>query len=223
MTENTTQTSRLHMVKSQIATNKVGDQYVLAALEVIPREEFVPEKYRGVAYLDDDLPIGEGRILMEPMIFARLLQLADISKDEKVLVIGAATGYPVAVISQLAGEVVGLEDNINFISAAQASLKKLQIANASFVKAELTEGAERQKPFDVIFINGAVEEVPKNITSQLKEGGRVITVKADEEALNGPYYAVSMHRHGELVTEQKWFQAFTRKLPGFQVKRGFEF
>ena len=94
--------ARQHMIDNQIYTNKVEN-------------EFMPLPLQGVAYIDGDLPLGENRILMEPMVFARLLEFADIKKHEKILVIGCGTGYPVAVISGLAEQVIGLENNINFI------------------------------------------------------------------------------------------------------------
>ena len=216
-------TARHNMLDSQIYTNKVEDQRVLAAIDIVPREEFVPQHLRGVAYIDQDLDIGDDRFLMEPMIFARLLQLADIQKTEKVLVVGSATGYTVAVIAALAKQVIGLENNINLISSAQSSMKKLGLGNASFVKAELTKGADRHKPFDVIFINGAVEDVPALVIAQLKDGGRIVTVKADKDLPNGPHHAVLIHKHGKVVSEQKQFQAFTTRLNEFNIKHGFEF
>lgn len=215
--------ARKHMVDSQIYTNKVEDEKVLAAIRAIPREEFVPEKYRGVAYVDEDLVIGEGRFLMEPMIFARLLQTAEIKKTDKVLVIGAGTGYAVAVIAAIANEVVGVEDDINFISAAQENLKKLEINNATFVKDEITKGADRQKPYDLIFVNGAVEELPKALFSQLKDNGKVVAIKAEMDKPHGPYFAVLMHKSGDVISETREFQAFTLKLAEFNKKRGFDF
>jgi len=220
MTEN--KKARQSMIDSQIYTNKVENEFVLAVLESVPREEFVPEKLRGVAYIDEDLSLGEGRFLMEPMIFARLLQLADIKKAEKVLVVASSTGYAVAVIAALAGQVVGLENNINFISTAQAVLKKLGITNAAFVKAELDKGAERHKPFDVIFINGAVETIPPKLFSQLNENGRIVAIKADDSS-HGPYHATLIHKHGSVISESREFQAFTPKLAELNRKPGFQF
>lgn len=214
--------ARKQMIDSQIYTNKVEDEFVLAALETVPREEFVPEKLRGVAYIDEDLNLGEGRFLIEPMVFARMLQLANFKKDEKVLVVASASGYPVAVIAALAGQVVGLENNINFISSAQSSLKKLGIDNVSFVKAELDKGAERHKPFDAIFINGALENIPAKLYSQLNEGGRLIAVKA-EPGHYGPHYVTMYHKNAGVVSEIKAFQAFVPKLTEFNSKPGFKF
>lgn len=216
------QSSRQNMVNSQIYTNKVENEYVLTALQLIPREEFVPEKLRGVAYIDDNLPLGEGRFIMEPMIFARLLQIADIRKHEKVLVLPCATGYPVAVISELAKEVVGLDDNINFLTLAQNSMKKLGLTNTSFIKGELESGAERLKPFDVIFINGEVEEIPKTIFSQLNENGRVVAVRSDVGS-TAPGYAILAHKTGGFISETKSFQAFVPKLKEFDKPQSFQF
>jgi len=215
--------ARENMLNSQIYTNKVDDEFVLAAIEAVPRENFVPENLRGVAYVDKDLPLGDGRILMEPMVFARLLQLAEIKETEKVLVVASATGYAVAVIAGMAAEVVGCENNLNFITAAQGNLKNLGIANAAFVKAELPLGAERHKPFDVIFINGAVEEIPLKILAQLSENGRLVTVKASLEQPHGPHYGSLVHYRNKVVSLTKEFQAFTAKLPEFNARRGFEF
>ena len=215
--------ARQHMLKNQIYTNKVQDELVLAALEAIPREEFVPENLRGVAYIDEDLRLGAGRFLMEPAVFARLLQLAEIKKSEKVLVVPAATGYAVAVIAQLALEVVGLENNINLITAAQGNLNKLNIKNAAFVKAELAKGAERQKPFDLIFINGAVEIIPKTLISQLRENGRIVAIKAMPGQASGPFFGIVIHKHGNVLSEAKDFQAFTPLVHEFKQPKGFKF
>ncbi len=214
---------RKHMINSQIYTNKVENEFVLAALAAVPREDFVPEKLRGVAYVDEDLDLGEGRFLMEPMIFARLLQLAEIKDSEKVLVVGSSTGYTVAVIAALCKQVIGLENNINFISMAQNSLKKLGVANSAFVKAELDKGAERHKMFDLIFINGAVENVPAKLYAQLNDGGRIVAVKAGEHNAPGPYEAVLYHKNGDMISETHGFQAFVPKLKEFDSKPEFRF
>ena len=214
--------ARKNMVDCQIHTNKVNDIRVLSALEIVPRENFVPEKYKSVACVDSDLPIGEGRFIMEPMIFARLLEVANFTKEEKVLVVACGTGYSVAVIAQLAGEVVGLENHINCISAAQNNLKNIGIENASFVKAELNEGAARKKPFDAIFIDGSADFIPETLLAQLNDGGRVITVLADEDN-SGPAFATIIKKNGKVTSKARLFQANIKKLPEFVKGQGFDF
>src|ERR1700704_1629222 len=119
--------ARLNMVESQLRPNKVTDLRVLGAFLELPRELFVPDRLRGVAYVDEDIPLGGGRYLMEPMVMARLVQLAAIKTADSVLEIGTGTGYGAAVMAQLADAVVALESDPKLAQAAEANLRQLNI------------------------------------------------------------------------------------------------
>src|SRR5260370_11450328 len=103
--------ARLNMVESQIRPNKVTDPAVIEAMLAVPRERFVPEALRGVAYVDEDIPLGGGRYLMEPMVLGRLLQSAAIARTDAVLDVGCGSGYASAVMARLARNVIALEED----------------------------------------------------------------------------------------------------------------
>ena len=158
--------ARLAMIQSQVLPNKVTDERVTEAMNAVPRENFVPKPLRGVAYVDEDLSVGDGRYLMEPMVFARLLQSAIIKPSDVVLDVGCATGYSTAVLAQLAATVVALEENEELAERATEQLTALEVANAAVITAPLKAGYADQQPYDVIILNGSVADVPAALTSQ---------------------------------------------------------
>lgn len=168
--------ARRNMVDGQLRTNRVNDPRLLAAFETLPRERFVPEAARGFAYVDEDLPIGPGRWIMEPMVLGRLVQEAEIGESDSVLVIAAGTGYAAAVVASLAADVVALEEDAALAEQARVLLQDLEIDNVSVVTGSLREGYPEQAPYDVIFVEGAMEEVPAVYGDQLVEGGRLVCV-----------------------------------------------
>ena len=103
--------ARRNMVERQVRTNKVTDEAVLEALAQLPRERFVPESLSAVAYIDEDVPLGNGRYLMEPMVFARLVQAAQLQPGDRVLDLGCGCGYSTAILSRLANQVIALESD----------------------------------------------------------------------------------------------------------------
>src|SRR5689334_6960918 len=120
-------TQRQHMILGQLMTNEVLDPAILDAMREVPREPFLPEKLRGAAYVDEDMEIAPGRYMMAPLTFARLLDMAKVTRRCRALVVGTLTGYPAAVIARLAGKVTATENEAGFISAAQAQIQRLGI------------------------------------------------------------------------------------------------
>src|SRR6185369_14228497 len=169
---------RLNMVESQLRTNKVTDLRVLGAFLELPRELFVPDRLRGVAYVDEDVPLAGGRYLMEPMVMARLVQLAAIKPTDSVLEIGTGTGYGAAVLSQLADTVVGVESDPALAQTAEITLRQLNVRNVSIVTGPFAEGSAKMAPYDVIVFSGAAERVPPRVLEQLAEGGRLVAALA---------------------------------------------
>jgi len=212
--------ARTKMVDNQLRTNKVTDLRLLEAFETIPRELFVPEDKRGIAYVDEDIEIAEGRYLMEPMVLARLLQAAAIEPGDVVLDIGCGTGYASAILARLAATVVALEDNESLASHATRTLSDLGLDNVVVIEDPLTGGYAKQAPYNVILIGGAVAEVPAAINRQLGEGGRMVTVIRDGAGLG---QARLMQRAGEVVSQRFLFDAGTPYLPGFTPEPGFVF
>jgi protein-L-isoaspartate(D-aspartate) O-methyltransferase len=210
--------ARAHMIESQLRPNKVVDARVLAAFAGIQRELFVPEHFQAVAYIDEDLPLGNGRYLKESMVVARLLQAAAVKRTDTALIIGAGTGYEAALVAALARNVVALEEDPELARGARAALVEHSVASVSIVEGPLTLGYRPRAPYDVILFCGGVAEVPSEIDSQLAEGGRLLAVV---NPANGVGRATLRTRTGGVVARRVLFDAATPLLPGFLPKRAF--
>lgn len=218
-------TARRNMVDNQIRPNRVTSPALLQALLEVPRELFVPEQARGVAYVDEDIPLqsgqGEGaRWLMEPMVFARLLQAAEIDKSEVVLDIGCGTGYGTAVLSRLAATVVGVENDPRLAEVAAANLEKLRVDNVALIAGELEKGCPAQAPYGVIVFEGAIHRISDEIGAQLVEGGRLVAVLRDGPGMGKAVLAL---RRGGTLSHRILFDAGTPYLPGFTPEPSFVF
>jgi len=167
---------RFNMVETQVRTNDVTDPRIHAAMRMAARELFVPPDKRSIAYADLAPEIAPGRFLPDPRTFAKLLQLADVRATDSVLDVACATGYSTVVIAKLAKLVIGLEQDASMARTADEAIRSSAASNASIVRGQLTEGFRPAAPFDVIFINGAVEAVPDSLLTQLGEGGRLVAV-----------------------------------------------
>ena len=211
---------RSAMVDCQLRTNKVTDERVIAAFSDVPRELFLPEERRSIAYVDEDLALGGDRHLMEPMVLARLIQAAAIQPGDIVLDIGCATGYASAIMARLADTVVALEEDPGLAEQAGATLSKLGVDNAVVVEGSLVAGYPKQAPYNAILIAGSVDQVPRAICDQLGEGGRLVTVLK-----NGPSIGVAklLQRGGSTTSSRPLFDAATPFMPGFVAEPGFVF
>ncbi len=217
--------ARHNMVESQIRTNKVTDEMLLAALADVPRERFVAKAQKGIAYVDEDIPIDGGRYLMEPMVLARLLQEAFVTKDDIVLDVGAATGYNTAVLARLAGTAVALDSDPGLVKHATDAFADLHVDNAVAVEGALAEGYARQGPYNVILVSGMVPEVPQALFDQLAEGGRLVSVVAGDRgpAGQGMSRAMIYKKAGGVVSGRVLFDAAVPMLPGFEQEAAFVF
>ncbi|MDR3494776.1 MAG: protein-L-isoaspartate O-methyltransferase [Ancalomicrobiaceae bacterium] len=215
-------TARRTMVDNQLRTTDVTDPRLLAAFGSLPREAFVPEAAKSFAYIDQAHRLSAtppaGRWLMAPSPAAKLIQLADIAASDKVLVVGAGTGYSVAVIAHLAASVVGLEEEPALAEAASGAIASLSLANASIVVGPLAAGLAAAAPFDVIVIEGAIEVLPETFAGQLAEGGRLVTIGGTGPAMQAKAYV----KAGGL-TGRNAFSASAKVLPGFVKAREFVF
>jgi protein-L-isoaspartate(D-aspartate) O-methyltransferase len=213
--------ARENMVESQLRPNKVTDGALLEAVRKIPREQFVPRHLQSVAYVDEDVPLGNGRYLREPVIVARLIQEAGVLKDDIVLDIGCNTGYSTAVLGHLAGTVVALEAEDQLADEAEKLLHDLDICNVVVVRQkDLREGYAQQGPYDVIFINGSVPAVPARIKAQLADGGRLVTVISESGHMG---VATLITRNGDSFSSRALFDAATPTLKGFEAAKTFVF
>lgn len=208
---------RANMVAGQLRTNRVADERLVAALRAIPRETFVPEPRRAFAYIDEDLPLGGGRFLMEPMVFGRLLDEAEVQPQDKVLIVGAGTGYSAAILARVAGRVVALEQDAALAATARQQLAALD--NVKLVEGDLAQGAAAEGPYDLIVIEGAVDFIPDALVEQLSDNGRLVTVINDHGVGRG----VVGRRSGTGFGVMPFMDAQVQPLPGFSRPASFTF
>lgn len=217
--------ARVKMVDNQIRTTDVTSHAVLSAFLTVAREDFVPSDSRPLAYIDDDMQIADAadgqppRYLMEPSPLAKLLQLADVRKSDVVLEIGCGTGYVSALLSLLADSVVALESDEALAQTAVDTLSRLGYDNVAVVTGALESGYKPEAPYDVIFVSGAVEELPHGLFEQLRDGGRLVVVEGEGNAAMAKLYV----REGAATSPRRGFNTSVKPLPGFEKATVFEF
>lgn len=210
-------TARRHMVDGQVRTADVTDSRVISAMMEVPRERFVPAASAPLAYLDQDLAVGNGRRLLKPMVLAKLIHAADIAGTDRVLDVGCATGYAAAVLASVAGQVVALEEDATLAKAAGTALAGS--ANVSVTTGPLAAGWAQGGPYDVILLEGATEVEPHAFCAQLNEGGRLVCVLGRAPNAKAMVY----RRSGNELGGRAIFDAAAATLPGFAKKAEFAF
>ncbi len=213
--------ARRNMVDGQLRPNRVTNAALLAAIGELPRERFLPEGLKSVAYADDDVPLGNGRFMMEPMVLARLIQNLQPQPDDKALVVASGRGYGAAILARLVKSVVAVENDGGLAAAAQQTLRELGVTNVQQAAGQPDQGAAASGPYDVILIEGAVQEVPRAILDQLADGGRLATVVADPSGALG--VAHLFVKQGGVTSGRPLFDAGTPSLPGFTPPPKFTF
>jgi protein-L-isoaspartate(D-aspartate) O-methyltransferase len=219
------QTARLAMVESQIRPNAVRDPLILNAFATLPREAFVPESQKALAYMDEAVPVlpaAEGsppRYLLPSMVLAKLLQGAAVSPSDHALDIGGATGYSAAVLAQICRKVEALETSEALAGAMKQNLKAANAEQVSVHHGPLNRGVDASKPYDLILLNGSVAEEPKELFDQLAEGGRLVTIM--RRGWQG--YAVLFTKSSGAVSGRPIFDAAAEYLPGFEKHPNFVF
>ena len=208
--------ARTQMIEGQIRPSDVTDPRILAALAAVARENFVPRAARALAYADVPVEVAPGRFLMEPRCFAKLLQLAEITAEDRILEVGCATGYSAIVLARLGGRVVAVEQDADMVRIASEALAAKPVV---LVQGALIEGARGEGPFDVIVVEGAIEQVPETLLSQLAEGGRLVAVMNDGPQGKGTLFL--KERGG--IGRRAAFDATTPVLAGFKKMMGFVF
>lgn len=207
--------ARAAMVASQLRTSGVNDARVVAAMAQVEREKFLPESQQPFAYRDRPLPLGAGRVQNPPLATGLLLTEAHIASDDKVLIVGAAGGYVAAVTAELAAKVVALEEDADLAAIARSALGGV----AELVEGPLNQGWAAQAPYDVLVIDGAVEEIPAALVEHVKPGGRIVTGLIDRGVTR---LASGVRSEGGFGLTS-FADIECAVLPGFEKPRGFKF
>lgn len=214
-----TAAARRIMVDCQVRTADVTDPELIAAMLEVPRELFVPKALADRAYLDSDLTIGEGRVLLKPMVLAKLIQAGQIGPTDRVLDAGCGTGYSSAILARLAGSVVAMEQDAGIAATAKQALSAAGAGGVTVVTGPLTDGWPSGGPYDFILLNGASEITPDSYAGQLKPDGRLACIYRPGPAGKAMIYrAVEGHLVGRPI-----FEASAPVLPGFAAPKAFVF
>ena len=171
--------ARTAMVDCQVRPSDVTKYPIIDALLSVPREAYVPTEMREVAYVGEHVRLGGDRVVLDPRTFAKMLDAVNVQPDEAVLDLGCGLGYSTAVLARMADAVIAVEDNGNLATTASEILTANDVDNAFVVTGPLTKGAAKHGPFDVLFIEGAVETIPQALLDQVKNGGRIVAIFAE--------------------------------------------
>jgi protein-L-isoaspartate(D-aspartate) O-methyltransferase len=212
VTEQTYSSMRSAMVESQLRTSDVSDPAVIAAMAIVPREAFLPEERRAMAYTDRPVRLDGGRALNPPLATGRLLTEAAVKAGDKVLLIGAATGYAAALLQKMGAMVTAVEEDT--VLAAKATA-----AGVTITLAPLAAGSPGNVSFDIVMIDGAVEELPAALVGQLAEGGRLVTGLVER----GVTRLCSGRKSGSAFGLASLADMEMVVLPGFAKPEGFIF
>jgi len=166
--------ARQRMVERQIEARGITDPRILRAMKEIPRHLFVPDTYRSAAYDDGPLPIGHGQTISQPFIVALMTDMLEIGPDDRVLEIGAGSGYQAAILGRLAREVITIERLPDIAALARRNLERVGVSNVTVVEANGTLGYAEGAPYQGIIVTAAAPEVPEPLIDQLAEGGRFV-------------------------------------------------
>jgi protein-L-isoaspartate(D-aspartate) O-methyltransferase len=208
---------RAAMVSNQLRTNNVSDPRIVSAMQAVAREDFVPAERASLAYVDVPIPLGNDRFLNAPLATARLIAESGVKAGEKVLLVGAATGYAAALLAKLGADVTALEVDQALIGIARKALGK--VSGVSVVSGPLNAGWRKGAPYDVILVDGAIEILPEAFATQLAAAGRILTGLVDK----GVTRLATGRKAGNSVGLVHFADIETVRLPGFASPAGFRF
>lgn len=198
----TTDQSRFNMIEQQIRPWDVSDNDILDLLAVMRREDFVPEAYRALAFVDMEVPLPQGQCMLAPRVEARMLQDLHVQPQDRVLEIGAGSGYMAALLARRAAHVVTLEIEPVLAELARSNLQRAGIANVEVRQADGAQGAAAGGPFDVIVLSGSVAQVPQSLLAQLKVGGRLAAVVGSEPMMRAQF--ITRTGEAQFQTTEPW-------------------
>jgi protein-L-isoaspartate(D-aspartate) O-methyltransferase len=212
--------ARFNMIEQQIRTWEVLDDSVLSLLAVVKREDFIPEAYKALAFVDTEVPLPEGQCMLAPKVEARLLQELKVARHEKVLEVGTGSGFMAALLGHKAQQVYTMEIRPKLAEFARQNLKRAGVFNVQVREADGSPGLPEEGPFDAILLSGSVAEVPQQLLRQLKVGGRLEAIVGFEPVMR----AVLITRVGESAFHRvELFDTVAPRLLGFEEPTKFKF
>lgn len=215
-----TEQARFNMIQQQIRPWDVLDPAVLSLLEIVRREDFVPSAYRSLAFVDTEVPLPGGQCMLAPKVEARLLQELKIGKHEKVLEVGAGSGYMAALLAHRARHVTTLETLPELVTMAKENLARAAVMNVTVLQADGSKGLPQEAPFDVILLSGSVAELPQALLAQLKVGGRLAAIVGQQPVMRATLVTRNSE-HGYASVEL--FDTVAPRLSGFPEPTRFAF
>ncbi|MGJ8623960.1 MAG: protein-L-isoaspartate O-methyltransferase family protein [Yoonia sp.] len=208
---------RTMMVDTQVRPSDVTKFPIIDAMLSVPRETYVPDNKREAAYVGENLVLDEGRVMLEPRTLAKMLDALDVQPSHVALDIGCGLGYSTAILAHLCEFVVAVEDDESRAEDAQRLLSENGIDNAAVMTGDLAEGSPKSGPYDIIMVQGAVEQVPEALLAQLREGGRIACIFAE-----GQLGVVRLgHKIDGVVNWRFSFNASAPVLTGFRKSSAF--
>jgi protein-L-isoaspartate(D-aspartate) O-methyltransferase len=212
--------ARFNMIEQQIRPWDVLDKGVLGLLAIVRREDFVPAAYKALAFVDTAVPLPEGESMLPPRVEARMLQDLQVQRHERVLEIGAGSGFMAALLGHRAQSVISLEVKPALARLATENLRRSGASNVSVVQADGSHGYASEGPFDAIMLSGSVSKVPEELLKQLKPGGRLVAIEGDEPVMAAVRYTVNADGS---FTRTSLFDLDAPRLVGFPEPARFHF
>ena len=214
-----TEQARFNMIEQQIRPWDVLDTQVLDLMATLPREQFVPEAYKSMAFADIAIPLGNGRQMMHPREEGRMLQAIKPNSDERVLVLGSAGGYVSALLASLAKEVVLVDDDEAALESIKAILSAINIRNVTTHCSDPIKGLKEQAPFDAIVVLGSMETLADDLKEQLSDKGRLFCVLGQEPTMS----AVVVTKEADQWKENSLFETRMPVIPNSPKAEKFHF
>ena len=219
--------ARFNMIEQQIRPWDVLDASVLELLAVVKREDFVPNNYRALAFVDTEVPLPGGQCMLAPKVEARLLQELGVHKHERVLEIGSGSGFMAALLAHRGQHVTTLEIDPELADLARANLRRAGVLNATVVNADGSQGHSADGPYDAIVLSGSIAEVPTALLAQLKVGGRLAAIVGQLPVMRAVVLERSgghgNERGGQSVERRVLFDTVAQRLRGFDEPSRFHF
>lgn len=213
------QRARVNMVESQVKPGGVRNMDIWDVMSEVPRELFVEETQKPVAYMDKHVALSADRVLLQPLTFALLVEIADVKKDDLVLDIACGRGYSTAVLAALGATVVGIDQDETLCDAGTQILQDLGVDSGVIINGPHAQGQAKQGPYNVILINGFVSHVPQTLFDQLAPDGRLVCVTTHDDTSCGMVY----RKINDSISHSVAFETLAAEVPGFEKEESFSF